>query len=728
MRYQRKKYKLVNNDNKTELWLTTDPQNWDESERTLKRSDKTFGVYTELSKNLVFTKEAAIFLKLAYAYKDIEANVTLYEYRYHPKTEVPYLHSTGVFDFSEYKEDKYTVKIPFKSGGLNALIKSQLKEKFELERLEAINGNVINAVDKKTVALTSRRILLVSQLKTNENDALSQAFRMNFSDGNYRTGALSIPLEIIVNSDEKLYTQIKDGSFTTTPNTGTAAGVFYYNNDVSKDLQLNISVSFKLTNVYVDDISNGFFKVDLVRYENGATLDLSERIDSLYSTNLVNAFPGGNPLEGQTITGSYNDTITLASGESLGLQWYAGGNFGGFLQDGDIRLDFDETVAQIEITEDSYREDSQTEAVLYHEAGDKLMQIITGEQNRFYSEFYGRTELGYASDGTFSRTGLSLGFWIRQFLDKNMEISFDDYINTSNAIHNTGYTIEIIDGVETLVVEDMKYFFQDAVAITLPNQVSNLEREAYKEFCDSSLEFGYDDNGEYEEAMGLDEYNIKTGFTTPLTRVDTKYSKISKAKAGSYPKEFARRKPKDGFPTTDTSYDKWLFLLDLKIGNGTALEERVWQDDFEIAPTGVYSPETATNLRLTPSQMEKRHEWFYGAGLTKHSDKKIRYSNTGGNNDLVTKKTGETARGEKDDILISTLEKPRFVNQKITFDYPVDFYVNEQVFGKTNVNGRDIPNYFFKVEFINELNKKETGYLMELKPNKEGKWVLLKSL
>uniref|UniRef100_UPI0035616B13 hypothetical protein n=1 Tax=Seonamhaeicola sp. TaxID=1912245 RepID=UPI0035616B13 len=71
MRYQKVKYKLINNDialsDTNPLWLTTDPQNWDTSDKTLKRSTKTFGVYTELSKDLVFTKEAATFLKLAYS-------------------------------------------------------------------------------------------------------------------------------------------------------------------------------------------------------------------------------------------------------------------------------------------------------------------------------------------------------------------------------------------------------------------------------------------------------------------------------------------------------------------------------------------------------------------------------------------------------------------------------------------------------------------------------------
>jgi len=38
-----------------------------------------------------------------------------------------------------------------------------------------------------------------------------------------------------------------------------------------------------------------------------------------------------------------------------------------------------------------------------------------------------------------------------------------------------------------------------------------------------------------------------------------------------------------------------------------------------------------------------------------------------------------------------------------------------------------IPNFYFKAEFINEFGLREYGYLFELKPNKEGKWKLLKA-
>jgi len=143
-----------------------DPINWDNSEKTLKRSPKTFGVVTELSKDLEFVKESKAFLDTAYLIKGIEASVSMEEYRNYPDKDGDYLHSTGVFDFSQYKTSKIKTKVPFKTGGLNAQIKAQFKEKLELERLESITGAAIDELSKIDFNLSARQILRLSELKS----------------------------------------------------------------------------------------------------------------------------------------------------------------------------------------------------------------------------------------------------------------------------------------------------------------------------------------------------------------------------------------------------------------------------------------------------------------------------------------------------------------------------------------------------------------------------------
>ena len=723
MSYSQVTYKFINNDTGAELKLDTpqsaDPINWDNSEKTLKRSPKTFGVVTELSKDLEFVKESKAFLDTAYLIKGIEASVSMEEYRNYPDKDGDYLHSTGVFDFSQYKTSKIKTKVPFKTGGLNAQIKAQFKEKFELERLESITGAAIDELSKIDFNLSARQILRLSELKSEPYE--TSQYYGDVSNSYPEILNITPLMSLVSDSDSANLQQV-----VLEPVGLTISGApildrlnleqgncFYFNSDLAKTITATIDIDVELSGSYDS-------RVCFV-----ALIKTDSNFNRIAHPNEV-LYDDGSLING-TLLLKVNTTISidLAQNENLSLVVFADVFRNSGVANAQIRY-YPKPIT-INISEDSTFSDTPTKAVRFHEVGEKLMQIITGKKKAFYSEFFGRKDLGYANNGDFANVAFSLGFWIRQFFDKNLQFSLSDYLETANAIFNTGYGIEMINGKETLVLEDLKYFFQEEIGIVLPNQVSNVEREVATEFYNSSIEVGYEKpDGDilYQEAMGLDEYNGKRGFTQPITRVDTTFKKISKARADRYGIEFARRKPKESFPEQDTRYDSSAFLFDLidEIGQ---FRERLWQDDYETAPTGVYSPETATNLRLTPFRNLERHEWFFGSGLQKFQTDKIRFSNSTLKSKLTTKKTSEVARSENGDILVSDLKRPRFIPEWVTFDYKVDFAINEMVYGKTNANGRMIPNYYFKIQFINELGLTEYGYLFELKPNKEGKWKIL---
>ena len=243
MSYQEVKYKMISLDNNSTLELLTDPKNWNEAEKTLKRSTKTYGVYTELSKNLEFSQDGADFLRVQYEVYDIEARVILEEYRIYPNQDGFYLHSSGTFDFSGYSSDKNYVKIPFKSGGLNSEIKAQLSEKFELERTESLNGTELSEFTTKIVALTSRQILLVSQFETPENYE-----DLDFNNTvPYRTPFLNV----LSNSDDN---NIRPVVQEIVPYTAGSPDVlnfeegnyFYGESDVSKTVNVTGNLDFKI--------------------------------------------------------------------------------------------------------------------------------------------------------------------------------------------------------------------------------------------------------------------------------------------------------------------------------------------------------------------------------------------------------------------------------------------------------------------------------------------------
>jgi hypothetical protein len=162
--------------------------------------------------------------------------------------------------------------------------------------------------------------------------------------------------------------------------------------------------------------------------------------------------------------------------------------------------------------------------------------------------------------------------------------------------------------------------------------------------------------------------------------------------------------------------------MDLKRGVTEVFEQRLWQDDFAKAPTGVFSPSTAQNLRFSPMNLLKRFGWWVGAGLKVYQNSEIKFSSSIGNSDLATQLIGQDELFENGGIKVSDLEKPFLLPEILEFEHEVTTEILKQVQGKTLINGEMVLNYYGQIEIINENNRKESVHLLELKPNKEGKW------
>lgn len=729
MNYPRVQFELINRDNGTSILLNDvtpggtyyePPKGWDESDVTIKRSMDYYGVFTLISSEFEFVTQGANFLRAAYATRDIEAKVDMLEYRFDPNTDVRYLNSTQTFDFSTYFSDRTSVSIAFKSGGLNATIESKQEEEVELERLVSLNGIDIDPVVKTDVALVNKNIFRVTQLETKEEDSLTTSFRLDIPFVTFVEAHVGIPLTINYESDDMITNQIRDQA-TSSQTEGLASMVFYLNNDVQKDLSIKFDLTFTGQYIDVARIENdAFFRVIIETYENGLDLDVvpSKRrtlFEVLGDANVVSYF-----FNETTTTLSFDDIITLEEGESLSLQWYGGGTGDDI---GVYNVDFKDVSCVMDIEEDSQVQNTQSQTVLMKDAGEKLLQIMTGQKGLYESDFF--------TNGDFKLCGLTLGLWIRRFFDRKMTISWEQFIKNANALFLMGYTIENISGEEKIIHEHIDYFFQDFISVDITEKVSQITRSPWIEGSHSSIKMGYkkpSGDNLYEEAQGLDEPNGLNTFNTPLERVDTVYDQTSDFRADSYGKSFASLKPIETNPTDDTRYDKSIFVLDCKETEGELIQERNWEGDFEQPPSNVYDPENTTGLRITPLNNLLRHGKFIRSFTNKFLNDSISFTSSTVNNELMTTQpVGGVERAENSSVLVNDLDFPIFVNQVIEFKYKIDFPVRQQLFGKTLVGERLVQNFFGKVRFINDEGQKEEGYILEVGLNNEGTWKLLKS-
>ncbi len=751
----RTRYKL--NHNPTGQQTVQEPKGFRDDDNEYVRDKSFHGIFPQMTNNLTFYNDGGYFIENIYSQYGINAEIILTKEERNPKTDIWEQSYTGFLDLSTYSKENEGVSIKFVSSGLLRVIKARQNEKIELDRLDTLNGDTIPYLEPSEVALDGRDILLKSLLETQEIDSSTDNFSMRFQTKNSRTASLAVPMAEIYSSDVKIFAP-NEFSFTSTPDIGRVESLFYLPNDRDKILNINIKCGFDIvqpSSIDISDISSDAnLRLYLVIFENGESYNVKDRIP--LSGNIIYR----NGLRLTRVDASYvNSSFELLTGESLSLQWYGGASsWGSFvgpvgISYGYIRPRFDNIISSINIIEDSEFDGTKSKVHFPFEVASRFLKLFTNQDDILVSNVLGKTENGYSEDGEASLIAMAHGFWIRGFSKdddveineenryKSMTTNFKEFYESYFDVWSLGAGIEKVGFKEIFRIEKLDYFYNKNVLIRLGKvvdgrfeyvQVSNVKRSLNKDEFISGIEIGYDKGGDYEEAVGLDEYNTKTTFTTVIDKIEQKYKATSKYRADSYGAEFARRKSYFRFPTEDTKYDNSIWLFDL-IRNPLSVifKQRLWQDDFSEEPTGVFSPDTAQNLRLSPFNILLRHGWRIGSGLVKYPLNFIRYGSSIANSSLTTKlkladypQYGGVAYSENGNILNKDLEQARTDGEVIEFDYYVDYDLLQKVQGKTVILGKEIQNFYGLISFKNENGDIEEGYLDKLSPNGVGKWTI----
>lgn len=603
----------------------------------------------------------------------------------------------GFLDFTTLSYDDIKATCKFNASSLSSLIKSRESTDIEIERTTTLDGREIPKINTELITLTERDVLVVNQSIIDGTQILMG------------TAELTPLTKVVSNQDDDFSAQV----ITSTSGGYTADNFFWTSNsDASTTLNIDVTIDASANILYSGGNSGASY----------STFEIHKFGWDGTNYNFIEKYTIGTiSYNGVSNTLTFNQDISLSLDDSLALVLNSSYSIC--------------TITKLNITASESSSYTTTitnnKFVFIHELLDKLYTIITDKDNIVYSEYFGRTDLGYASLGSGGYTGLISGFWIRNF-DENAErykppvISPRDLVRSLDAVFNIGMGIEKIGRKERVVIEDKKYFYQNVVGIKLPNQVNNLTRDVYTDLFFNELEVGFSKSGGYDREMGLDEPNAKSTFTTFVTALKNKYSKVSKVRGDSYGKEFARRKPQDKFPTEDTQYDDYNWFLDIKY-NGIEYTEKLWSDRFEEKPTGVFSPDTLTNIYFSPFNCLLRHAWWFSSGFEKDLDKYTRFSSSTGNSELVTKLIGGEMYAENGNVLNYELDRPRLLPELIKFEHNVDSDIRNQLKGYTTIDGREVPNFYCLIEFINENGETEQGYLKSLKPNGAGQWEIIKA-
>lgn len=738
-----------------------EPIGWNNDEKEFSRHDDYHGIFVKHSNNLKFIGSGADYLTLTLEIYGINARVILRKRERNPKTNIFELSYFGFLDLSTYSIENNIVSVKFNSSGMEQLLKTRQNEKVEIDRTDTLDGDTLPTLVTKTVALKGRNIFLRSIFEANSNNQAKVSVETNA--GGTRNQTCNMPIKIKTN-EHGLQAQTPTVESRGVEHEGDLGMMFLLDMDRDRSIEINFSGKTDVFFQQYENVQWCRYKICLTIYENGFDFDVKQRyvLAELRSENpaesddpadsfLVLPSDYDAPVPSFTIEDlnfSFSETLNLLEGESVAFEAFLKSDMFTDPHAG-VRADTrDFILDNFTLEEASYFPETNSKMILNYELGHRIINIITGRNNVLYSEALGRTDIGYSQDGvdTGALNGFAHGFWVRGF-DKLPEddenkfkpftTSFKDYMQNLKTTWNLGLGIERNGFSEKIIIENLKYFYNNNVLIRLGKEingkfeyikVNNVKRSVATEYYYSSIMLGYEKGWDNEEAEGLDEYNTQSNFATCIKSLKNDYESVSPYIAASYAKEFSRRKPFSEFPTTDHSYDKDVFVMDLKRGDTGVFEERTYESDFAELPSGTFSPANATNLRLSPFNLLLKHGWNISSGLQKHyPEKYVKYTSSEGNSKLETKQIGKPRYAENGEILNSELERPRYLPEWIEFEYQVDFEIMKIIEGTTEILGKKIPNFYGLVEFKNEKNQIEKGFLFNLKLSEKGEWKILKS-
>ena len=689
--------------------LLTDPNGWDNDTRSLNRETKnnSFGILYDFATDLTFTKDGYDYINAAERAEGFEASIRCERWvrNFNDQWELNYV---GYIHLLTKKETRTGVTVSLTYGGVTETLESNLNEEYTLSRSEDLDGNDIGLLTLQDVLINGRDLNVVTLLEDNESKTIQGTADVLGGGTLDNIEAYYIPILNKTYSGDDRVQQVISSPLKPLENNNqfrpdlnsTHPFIFRSDEEAVRTLEIDIDCDvtsptgtgdgtlFLIKSKYISD-TNQF------EYVGGTTLKTLSFTESFGTSQTI------------TVNETFITNEFLEDDESLTLLWY----FRTAVNTGSNLLwQIDQRVVKIDMQQTSAYQATKAQGLTLYNAAKRLSEITVGK-NVVKSD--------YLTTGNFKDLIVTNGKRLRGFGD-SIEMSFKKLFQSTTSVLNCYYGVEQTNNEERIVIENLDYFFRPKIGLEL-GKVSDSE-ETYKEdLINSSIDIGYTDGGDYEEEQGLDEYNTNTNFTFNFKKVDNPRDAKSDFRADTIGIELTRRKPLSDFPTEDTQEDKDNFLIDC-YKSGDYYINRPYALDFLTAPTGMFSPLTAYNLRLTPKNNLYRisNSLSY---LSYYPNKSTIFVNSFRNSEVTTQLIGKEARTENESVINSELNRPLFQPYQITCKVKLTDDQLSYLTGRTD----DVPNYYNLISFISDKGVKQYGYLLSYEPNDEGTLTLLKA-
>jgi len=661
------------------------PVGWDKRNRAITRSMSAIGLFRKFTSDLTFIKDGFDLLDSIETTDGINADVWLKVERLNGKTGIYEQESYLKFDFTTFSystEYGKGVKISLVASGFEQVLDARKAIEVPYDRLETVDGTAIDpypSIDSdfgggNTFHDTDGyRTIKVFGIDVADKGVPyiidEQTYSTTDSPRNVVLGITTAYINPVVQEVAALEF---GGAVYTIINSASTTDCFFYTNGYARvTYDINLLVNHRSTL----SIQPNDWDLRIVLYKAVFDIDGNPIGASFVKVYEQTNYTG--PLFNYLF--ATDGTIDLEPNEGLLLYAYhyainaltnAQSNLT-VLANSYISLDYSD---KYNIT--------YTKFILPHEAFSRVIEGITGVPDAFYSEIFGRTDLGYTSEGEYAYIGLTNGMLLRNFPQGNvigpdavkvaqLTFTFEKLFDFYNKNKCLGWTIETIDGIEKVVIKKREDFFNDTIIADIPPiEMKSFTKERATDLYFNSVKLGCEVEA-YEKTSGLEEYCGTSEFSTCIKPVDNPLELITDYKTACYAVEFCRRYPLLEYSTTDTEWDGYNFVIDLiKDGDGNLMQ--LTTEGFTLPIEGIPLITTPMNLNLTPARALLRWGFWLNVGLWKYPSYNLIYAKSSFVTDLGTLKTGETEiLYENKNILNSRLGAPVLSGYKIGFNAPV---------------------------------------------------------
>jgi len=483
----------------------------------------------------------------------------------------------GNLNLNTYLDDDGEIRCSIEKVSFENLFRTRFDTVIDLSSPIDLDGNPIAPTPVKTTQLHSKVIVkefasAVTEAQSINSEDISRFVSVKMESASELTtelpGNQALPLSVngIDPRDQDLF-------------------FFKIEEDGIYDMNFKASFTFKIMRIdFGGKIGTYYLTPRVMLQRTGVTLEVLE----------FNAFRRSGATNEKTITFDMNFDVNLSRNmlagdviylDCVGQMQYAGASY--FYQ-------ISNYLNSNRISGQTSSAGSTTLSYLLFDVANYLIGAATGQPNSLISSILDE-------NGDFHDYVLANGFQIRNFLtsSKPLKMSLKDFFEGVFQIAGLGYNFQILNGKEYVVIEKVADFFQMREIIKL-DEIYEYKEEHGKDFVYNELEIGYEKYPE-EESNTLDEPNTYKTALTPIKTYKQKFTKKSKLIASGYILERQRREQFQINPSESLSNDDDVFIISvIKDGAGYRSEKNEQFSNIE----GLFSPETAYNLRLTPSRIE----------------------------------------------------------------------------------------------------------------------------